>query len=66
MIAAQGDYLKVEGDLSQQQFGIDIHQVSILVTKVALWGWEPCVRSLSRTHLGIPRIEHVPRQEEKR
>lgn len=63
---SQGDYLKVEGDFSQQQFGIDIHQVSILVTKVALWGSEPCVRSLSRTYLGIPRIERVPRREEMR
>lgn len=32
----QEDYLEVEGDFGQQQFCIDIHQVSILVTKVPL------------------------------
>lgn len=63
---SQGDYLKVEGDFSQQQFGIDIHQVSILVTEVALWGSERCVRSWSSTYLGIPRTERAPRQEEMR
>lgn len=34
--APQFYYLEVEGDFGQQQFGIDIHQVSILVTQVPL------------------------------
>lgn len=45
-------YLEVEGDFGQQQFGVDIHQVSILVTEVPLWGGGQCevtVKSLPGT-----------------
>lgn len=60
----RGNHLEVEGDLGQQQLGVDIHQLSVPVMQMSLWedrqGEGPQLMNTSKSPKGPGHESHPP------